>query len=162
MILPGNSIVQIAWVVNDLSSAVARFRKTLNTGPFTFIEHVQLNDFKYRGKASSADYSMAVVQAGDVQLELIEQHDDAPSVYRDLYPRGKEGFHHVAVFVPDVTAEVARYAALGLEIGCTGRFGDCDIAYVDSSPVLGHMVEILPDTAVMRGFFDAVRTSSEA
>jgi catechol 2,3-dioxygenase-like lactoylglutathione lyase family enzyme len=161
MILPGNSIVQVAWVVNDLASAIERFRKTLNTGPFTVFEHIQLNDFLYRGKPLSADFSMAAVQAGDVQLELIEQHDDTASVYRDLYPRGQEGFHHVAVLVPDVAAEVARYTAQGFEIGCQGRFGDSGFAYVDTSPVLGHMVEVLPDNAAMRAFFDTVRKASE-
>jgi Glyoxalase/Bleomycin resistance protein/Dioxygenase superfamily len=161
MILPGTSIVQIAWVVNDLEAAVARFSKTMKAGPFSVFRHIKLTDPLHRGKPVRSDFSMAVTQAGDVQIELIEQHDNMPSVYRDLYPQGAEGFHHVAVLVPDVAQEAARYQALGFEIGCSGRFGVSEFVYIDTSSAIGHMVEILPDNDAMRGFFASVRKASQ-
>lgn len=161
MILPGSSIIQMAFVVRDLDEAVQRFSRTLGAGPFMMNRHVQLTDPRHRGLAVKTDFSLALAQAGDVQIELVQQHDDTPSVYRDLFAPGTEGFHHVAVVVPDVDKEVARYRALGFEVGSTGRFGQADFAYIDTSPATGHMVEILPDNETIRRFFGAVRKAAE-
>jgi catechol 2,3-dioxygenase-like lactoylglutathione lyase family enzyme len=161
MILPGNSIVQLAWVVNDLEEAAHRFSRIYGCGPFLMNRHIQLGNPCYRGEPVRTDFSTALAQAGEVQIELVEQHDDTPSVYRDLHPAGSEGFHHVAVLVPDVALEVERYRALGFATGVTGRFGTAEFAYVDTAPAIGHMIEILPDNDLLRGFFGAVRQAAE-
>ena len=162
MILPGAPIVQMAWVVRDLEDAARRFSTTLGAGPFLFNRHVQLTDPRHRGQPVRTDFSLALAQAGEVQIELIAQHDDTPSVYRDLFPAGSEGFHHVAVIVPDVSLEVERYLALGFAVASSGRFGHADFAYVDTSPATGHMVEILPDNETIRRFFGSVRKAAES
>lgn len=161
MILPGSSIVQMAWVVNDLEVAARKYSATLGYGPFMFNRHIRLSDPRHRGVSMQTDFSLAIAQAGDVQVELVQQHDDTPSVYRDIYAKGCEGFHHVAVIVPDVGKEVARYQALGFTVASTGRFGDVEFAYVDTVPVTGHMVEILPDQDGIRRLFGAVRRAAE-
>lgn len=162
MILPGASIVQIAFVVKDLEEAALRYSRLFGAGPFLVKRHVELAELRYRGVLSPTDFSIAVVQAGEIQLELVEQHDDSPSVYRDLFPEGAEGFHHVAVIVPDLAAEIRRYRKQGFEVASSGRFGDSDFAYVDTSGAVGHMVEILPDTETIRTFFAAARSAAEA
>jgi len=161
MILPGSSIVQLAWVVNDLEEAAHRFHRIYNGGPFLMNRHIKLGDPRYRGTPMRTDFSTALAQAGDVQIELIVQHDDTPSVYRDLHAAGSEGFHHVAMIVPDVAQEVERYRALGFDVGFTGRFGSAEFAYVDTSSAIGHMTEILPDNEMLRGFFGTVRRAAE-
>ena len=49
----------------------------------------------YRGAESKLDLQVAVAQAGPVQIELIEQFCDRPSVYRDLFGTGESGFHQI-------------------------------------------------------------------
>lgn len=161
MILPGASVMQMAWVVNDLDESVARFSRTLGVGPFMISRHIQLGGVRYRGKSAQLNFSTAISQAGAVQIELVAQHDDQPSVYRDIYAPGREGFHHVAVIVPDVAAEVARYRSLGFEAVFEGLFGTASFAYVDTSATLGHMVEILPDDPGIGRFFSAIRKAAE-
>ena len=160
MILPGASIVQMSWLVNSLDAAAQRYSSTMAAGPFRAFRHLQVANGLHRGRPASFDFSVAMMQAGDVMVELIEQHDKKPSVYRDLYPDGGEGFHHVAVIVPDVAAELARYRALGFEVGSSGRFGDADFAYVDTSPATGFMVEVLTDSPGIRALFGSVRKSA--
>jgi catechol 2,3-dioxygenase-like lactoylglutathione lyase family enzyme len=162
VILPHARIVQMAFVVADLEAAAARFARTMGIGPFLLNPHIQLSDPHHRGVHVRTDFSLALAQAGDVQVELVEQHDDTPSVYRDLFAPGAEGFHHVAIIVPDVAAEVARLTALGFAQASSGRFGDADFAYVDTAPALGHMVEVLPDNDTIRRFFAKVRREAEA
>jgi hypothetical protein len=161
MILPGASIVQMAWVVNDLEAAARKHSATFGYGPFMFNRHIRLSNPCHRGVSAQTDFSLAIAQAGDVQVELVQQHDDTPSVYRDIYVKGREGFHHVAVIVPNVDKEVARYQSLGFAVASTGRFGDAEFAYVDTSPATGHMVELLPDNDTIRRFFGAVKRASE-
>ena len=161
MILPGSSVVQMAWVVNDLEEAAHRFHRIYRCGPFLMNRHIKLGDPRYRGIPMRTDFSTALAQAGDVQIELIQQHDDTPSVYRDLHAAGSEGFHHVAMIVPDVAEEVERYRALGFAAAFEGRFGNAEFAYVDTVPAIGHMTEILPDNDMLRGFFGMVRRAAE-
>lgn len=161
MILPGSTVMQMAWVVEDLDEAIVRFSRTLGVGPFLINRHIKLTEPRYRGKLAQMDFSTALAQAGNVQIELVMQHDDNASVYRDLYPRGREGFHHVAVVVPDVLAEIARYRALGFEVAFEGYFGTAGFAYVDTSAALGHMVEILPDDPGLARFFGAICKAAE-
>jgi Glyoxalase/Bleomycin resistance protein/Dioxygenase superfamily len=160
MILPGASIIQMAWLVNSLEEAASRFSKTMGGGPFKAFRHIQIQDGMHRGRPATFDFSLALMQAGDVQMELVQQHDNNPSVYRDIYAQGQEGFHHVAVIVPDVVKEAERYKALGFEIGSSGKFGDVDFVYVDTSPATGFMVEVLPDTPGIRALFGSVRKAA--
>lgn len=164
MILPGARIIQMAWVVDSLERSAERLSKAMQVGPFLMIRHIKLDDPQHRGRSQRSDFSLCLAQAGDVQLELVEQHDRTPSVYRDVYPDGPPGgmaFHHVAVIVDDVFKETARYNSLGFPTASSGRFGVIDFTYVDTTAAGGFMVEILPDIAEMRRFFGAVRSAAE-
>jgi hypothetical protein len=70
-------------------------------------------------------------------------------------------FHHVAVIVPDVFAETARYNALGFPTASSGRFGAIDFTYVDTRTAGGFMVEVLPNVPDMHAFFGQVRSAAE-
>jgi catechol 2,3-dioxygenase-like lactoylglutathione lyase family enzyme len=134
---------QASWVVPDLEAAMHRWLDVAGTGPFFVNAHVQVSNPRYRGQPTSFDYSLALAQAGPLQIELIEQHDDEPSVYRDSVPRGQEGFHHMAYFADDIVAEFARYRDLGVTLVFEGQFGDMRLGYFDTRPQLGFMVEVL-------------------
>lgn len=164
MILPGARVVQMAWVVDSLEAAAVRLSRSMQVGPFLMIRHIQLDVPHHRGIPQRSDFSLCLTQAGDVQIELVEQHDQTPSVYRDMFPDGPPGgmaFHHVAVVVPDVFEETARYNALGFPTASSGRFGNLDFTYVDTTAAGGFMVEVLPDMPEMHRFFGAVRGAAE-
>ena len=58
---------------------------------------------------SAVDVQVAVAQAGPVQIELIQQHCDRPSVYRDLVDKGESGFHQLCTVTADYEGKIARY-----------------------------------------------------
>lgn len=164
MIFPGARVVQMAWVVDSLESAAKRLSRAMQVGPFLMIRHIRLDDPRHRGRSQLTDFSLCLAQAGDVQIELVEQHDQTPSVYRDLFPDGPPrgmAFHHVAVIVGDVFAETARYNQLGFPTASSGRFGSIDFTYIDTTAAGGFMVEILPDVPEMHAFFGKVRQAAE-
>ena len=154
-------IFQFSWVVTDLEAAARRWNRTMGIGPFLVNRHLRITEPIYRGKPSRTDFSTAIAQAGSVQIELVQQHDGGPSCYRDTVPEGAEAMHHVAVFADDYDRTVSTYSDQGFALAAEGRFGEVRFCYVDTSPVLGHMVEILEDRPSIRKFFAAIRKAAE-
>jgi hypothetical protein len=152
----GRTVVQNAYVVEDLDAAMARWATVFGVGPFFANREIRIDDARYRGEPTELRFAGAIAQAGDVQIELIQQLDDSPSCYRDLYPAGREGFHHIAVFVDDLDADIARYEALGAPVAFSGVSRGMRFAYVDTSPMLGIMVELLEDVPSVRKAFALV------
>lgn len=136
---------QLAWVVDDIDSAVRQWRRTAGIGPFFVGRHVGaiIGDAEYRGAPFTVDMSCAIAQAGPVQIELIQQHGAAPSPYRDAVAEGTEGFHHICSFVEDVPAECRDYEQNGFDVVMTGSVGGSRVAYIDTRPMLGCMTEVM-------------------
>ena len=61
------------------------------------LDRVPIEDFRYRGEPSPLEVSIALANSGALQIELIQQRNDAPSMYRDFLSReSRGGLHHVA------------------------------------------------------------------
>lgn len=155
-----NRFFQSAWVVNDLRQTAERWVKAFGVGPFYIFEGLVLEDLKYRGAPAKMDFSAALAQAGDQQIELIRQGCDQPSAYRDLYPVGKEGFHHLAVFAVDYGRELEFYREQGFQIATEGRLGTVRYCYVDTLPILGFMIEVIEENAPYRQVFAEIAAAS--
>lgn len=105
--------------------------------------HLKLADVRYRGTPTTLDISVAHGQAGPVQIELVTQHCDRPSAFRDAFAPGQEGLHHVALFPEDHDAMVAHFVAQDFAVTTELRTKEGrGAAYLDTRPALGHMVEV--------------------
>jgi hypothetical protein len=155
-----NRFFQSAWVVNDLRQAARRWVETFGVGPFYIFEGLVLEDLKYRGAPATMDFSAALAQAGDQQIELIRQGCDQPSAYRDLYPINKEGFHHLAVFAEDYGRELEFYREQGFQIATEGRLGTVRYCYVDTTGVAGFMIEVIEENVPYRQLFAEVAAAA--
>ncbi len=109
-----------------------------------------------RSEPTEFAFAGAIAQAGDVQIELLQTLDDQLSCYRDLYPAGTEGIHHVGIFADDFDAEIGRYEDLGFEVAFTRVSRGMRFGYVDTSAALGFMVELLEDVPAVRGRFATI------
>lgn len=136
-------IYQTGFVVDDIDAAVDRWRRTTGLGDFQYIHHVQVDGGLYRGAPTQIDFSVAVIQTPTLNIEFIAQHDDVPSCYRDLFPRGREGLHHVAVRSFDYDADLQRYLEDGFVSAFCGTYQGTRFNYIDTSPALGIMVELV-------------------
>ena len=83
-------IRQNGYVVRDIDAALAHWTGTLGVGPFFYFERVPIADFRYRGEPSPVEVSIALANSGALQIELIQQRNDAPSMYRDFLRAGRE------------------------------------------------------------------------
>lgn len=145
-------IWQYAYFVNDIDEACNNWNKMVGAGPFHVVRHHIAEGFLYKGEHVEADVSYAFGQAGPAHVQFIAQHDDTPSIYRDMYKRGEEGFHHIGLLVKDVTGEAERFNQSGYETVCTLWGGDY-VAYVDTRKDMGCYVELHGDAPVIREMF---------
>ncbi len=150
------SLIQAAWVVNDLEQSMQRWIETLRVGPFFVVPHCKVEGVSYRGAPAPLDFSAALAQAGPMQIELIQQHGDGPSAYRDMFAKGQEGFHHCCVMTNTFDADLERHRAAGSSAATQGSFGDMRFAYVDTRPHLGHMLEIIEDRDSIKNIFKMI------
>ncbi len=110
---------------------------------------------------AAIDCTIALAQSGRTQIELIVQHCDRPSIYRDLIPKGRSGFHHLAVVCGEYERDLAHYQAAGCALAMSGLFGDMRFAYVDASAALGCVIELLEDKPSIREHFAMIARAAE-
>src|SRR5439155_23999940 len=107
--------------------------------------HHRTERFAYRGEPVEADVSYAFGYLGDLMIQFTQQHDDTPSIYREMFAQGEQGFHHIAILVSDFEAERRRLLELGFELACELYADDVDAAYFDTLPLNGCFTEIHGD-----------------
>ena len=84
-----------------------------------------------------------MAQARPVQVELIQQHDDHPSVYEE-WSRGRScAFHQLATVTADYEAKKAHYASLGYEVVAESESARFRVAYVDTVADFGFFTEVV-------------------
>ena len=154
-------LFQNAYVVNDLEASIHRWNTVFGAGPFVIRAHHQTDRFSYRGTSQEADVSYAFGYLGDLMIQLIQQHDDTPSIYRELYGPGEEGFHHVATLVHDYPAERQRLLDLGYDLACELHAKGVNAAYFDTMADIGAYTEIHDDPFRILGSFGAWRRAHE-
>jgi catechol 2,3-dioxygenase-like lactoylglutathione lyase family enzyme len=116
-------INQIAIVVKDLDTVAKHYWNILGIGPWYIYEWEAplVYDRKYHGQTVWAREKIALAQAGDVQLELV-QPVEGPSIYRDWLEEHGEGLHHLNFLVDDVDEAARILAEQGFMSIQSGRF----------------------------------------
>jgi len=146
-------IFQQAYLVNDLKASIHSWSRLFGAGPFIVVPHHQTERFTYRDTAQQADVSYAFGYLGDMMIQFIQQHDDTPSIYRDMFAKGQEGFHHVGVLVHDWDAERQRLLDMGFTNACELWADNVNAAYFDTRSANGAFTEIHGDPPhILRSF----------
>lgn len=165
MPIPGErnrQYMQLCWVVPDLDAAIDHWVKTGGAGPFFVFGEVHFTDSNYRGQAMDvAPHRAAIGQFGDMQIELIQPLGDDPGIWRDVVPFGKAGFHHAGLYCTDYDAERAAYLATGAAMAFEGKMMGASTCYIDTSPQLGFMTELITANPVAEQVFGAIRTAAQ-
>jgi len=131
---------QIGYIVNDLESAAQKWTDTIGIGPWRIFEHAPFTGFQYNGSSSDVDAGIALAFMGDVQIELIQQHNDAPSMYRDLLDTYGEGAQHVCFYPQDYDAAISAAIDAGMEVGQEGDIWGVHFAYLRGDA--GRVIEL--------------------
>ncbi len=107
--------------------------------------------------------SIALANAGDLQIELIQQRNDAPSMYKEFLDSGREGLQHVAFWSTDYQSLYDRALGQGYKLGHEGQIGGEQgrFAYFDTGapadPHAGTVIEISDISGNKGRFFERIR-----
>jgi catechol 2,3-dioxygenase-like lactoylglutathione lyase family enzyme len=152
-------VMQIAFVPDDFDAAIAHWTAVMGAGPFFLIDNIKLTESLYLGQPNECIFSIAIAYWGDMQIELIRQENDAPSIYRGAEG---QGLHHVCILTDDIASARATAEAAGAKILVEGRVDpDGAVLYVDTGGGPGSIVEILQPATGTLGLFEMIKAASQ-
>jgi catechol 2,3-dioxygenase-like lactoylglutathione lyase family enzyme len=157
---------QVGMVVRDADKTMRYLAQTLGIGPFFVHREIKPDYFYYRGSPSAAPViTLGFAQAGAVQIEVIQQHNDVPSAYTEFLSAGREGAQHLSIWL-DRDGYTAARALLIRDAGLTivHETGDgawSRFAYFETPLPGGLMIEIAEaKIAGAREMFDGYAKAS--
>jgi hypothetical protein len=158
------AVRQNGYVVRDIRGAMEHWVRVLGVGPWFYIDRVKMDYFRNRGRDSNAEVSIALANSGDLQIELIQQRNDAPSMYKDFLDAGREGLQHMSYWTTEYQALYDRAVALGYKVGQEGQIGGEQgrFAYFDTELHPGTVVEISDISGNKGRFFEHIRRVAAA
>lgn len=156
------AIRQNGYVVRDIGAALDHWVRVLGVGPWYYFERVKIDWFRHRGAPFDLEMSVALANSGDLQIELIQQRNAAPSMYREFLDAGREGLQHVAYWTTDYQAVYDRALSLGYRVGHEGQIGGEKgrFAYFDTEGHPGTVIELSDISGPKGSFFEMVRQAS--
>jgi hypothetical protein len=155
---------QLGYVVRDLDAAMSFWTQMLDVGPFVVIEEAVGNrDYLHRGVKSDVQMSLAFTYCGDVQFELVQQINDAPSPYMEFLGEGREGLHHIAFYPDDYEQARAELLRRGMEeVACVQTLdGERQNSFFATPPEVGFMIELTPVTPEREHYYSGFRKLTE-
>jgi hypothetical protein len=152
---------QMGYVVRDIEGAMAHWANVCGIGPWFYAEKLPLTAFSYRGQRHDGMHaSIALANSGDVQIELIQQRCDTPSLYQDFLRAGHEGLQHWSSWPEDYDAIYRRALAAGYEVGQEGDSARGRFVYFLNEGHPGTIIEMADMTPSRRRIFDKVREAA--
>jgi len=144
-------IEQIAFVVEDVDSAVRTHHEVLGIGPWRIYRHgpSDFTESSYYGEPVELDIDVAIAEVGDTMYELIAPGNGTNCYQAHLDVHG-EGLHHVAYFSwseRETYDVVERLTDAGVQVMQRGVVHGTEFWYFDLRAELNGLVF---ETAVRR------------
>ncbi len=154
---------QLGMVVRDIEAAMQHWIKAMGVGPFIYMEEPGPIKCTYRGKPTDAKISVAFTYTDNMQIELIQQRNTAPSPYMDFLASGREGLQHLAFYANDPEAAYRQMEANGLKLAYTIEpvGGTEQVRYYEDPKQVGTMTEIVPIHPARRRIHGAILAATK-
>ena len=150
---------QLGFVVDDLLSAATDWARVFRVGPFYLMPPVELA-WTYHGAPSGVNMQVAVAQAGPVQVELVKQHCDRPSIFRDWQRGAVCGFHQLCTVTPDYEGKKAHFGRLGYDVAAELEIDGYRVAYFDTVDDFGFFTEVVAKTDEFLSLLEGISQTS--
>jgi len=142
--LPSSKYMQICWVVPDLHAAIEHWTRQAGVGPFFYFGDVAYEDAVYRGEPwKPVKFHAAIAQAGEMQIELVSQIEEGPSMFSELVPPGQSRLHHMSTYTGNFDGDLHHYLDHGAEVVFTGLMKGAPVCWLDTVDTLGFMTELI-------------------
>ena len=155
------SMRQVGIVVRDIEGAMKHWVEVCGVGPWYYTDRLAVTAFSYNGKRyDDLHASISLANSGDVQLELIQQRCDTPSMYQEFLAAGREGMQHWSSWPEDYDAIYQHALANGYSVGQEGDSPRGRFVYFRQEGHPGTVIEMAHATPTRMRIFNAVREAA--
>ena len=139
-IFASQKLMQLGYVYKDIKKQAKIMELLYGVPQFAFSEG-QPETIVYRGKESVVHISLSFSRYFNTQLELI-QWNEGECIYKEFLDQGKEGLHHISIFIQDLDKYIDEIKKMGIEIIQSGIFGPSHWIYLDTEETFGTIIEV--------------------
>jgi len=148
MTVDSKSITQLAIVVKDIDKTLDHYVKVFGIER-PKVDYVPANSeiptFLHGKPQNMSDVKIAVIQMGDVVLELTEPgQSDSP--WKRFLDKHGEGVHHVGILVEDLDNAHRSFAEIGADVEHVGFYPNLTYSFVDAADLMGVNFNIKTNT----------------
>ncbi|MYK83343.1 MAG: VOC family protein [Gammaproteobacteria bacterium] len=86
----------VGFAIANLEKTIQKMERILGGGSFQIIDEVQVSDLSYLGTATNPRLKVGIGSINGLDIELIEQSNEAPSPYLEDIKSGLERPNHLA------------------------------------------------------------------
>tara|TARA_B110000285_G_C14929521_1_gene516651 strand:+ start:358 stop:903 length:546 start_codon:yes stop_codon:yes gene_type:complete len=150
-------VVQQGYVVPDIDKAMQHWISR-GVGPFYIEKHIS-PPCEINGKKAAVDISAAFAYSGDQQIEVIVQHNDVPTIYKQYLDKHSEGgLQHLAVWCDNIDEKLAE---IGDQWVVHQRYGDGH-AYLDNKKTPGIMIQLMAHSEAIDTMFRFIKAGADS
>lgn len=140
-------LAQIAWVVPDIKAAEKFFQDVMGIPHFDKIENFSTHDYDptYYGNRSETVSHLSMTWTGELFIELI-QPVSGQSIFQDFLNKNPAGgIQHISFRIPvsDLDKVIVDMNDKGYPVVSSYDTPIAKIAFFDTTPVLGVMMELM-------------------
>ena len=152
---------QVGYVVRDIEKAMNHWATVCTVGPWFYFEHSAYQTFVYNGRNyNDIQISVAFANSGDIQLELIHQRCNTPSMYQEFLAAGHEGMQHWSSWPENYDELYKRALEHGYTVCQEGTHARGPFVYFRNEGTPGTAIEMAELSPGRRRFFDMVREAA--
>ena len=134
-------VSQLGFVFKNIEEQGKLMEKIYGLTKFAFLPVVKVPT-QYKGNDSLLTGKLGFSQLGDTQIELIEW-TEGNCPYKDFLDQGREGFHHVGLYVDDIEPHLSEFERKEIGILFSGAIGKGKFAYMDTEKTFGMILEFI-------------------
>jgi len=132
-------ISQLGYVFKDVEKQ-AKIMEQIYGMKFTLSETPN-QKFIIRGEEVEIHLKWGFARTLDSQIELI-QWVSGDCLYKEFLEEGREGLHHIGIFVDDLNQYVQTFKDRGIGILQSGIMGSLNLVYMDTTESFGIIIEL--------------------
>jgi len=140
-LLKNLKVDQLGFVYKDVERQARILESIYNIPQIKFFE---FHDQKiiYHGKEAINSIKLGVTQYFNINIELI-QSLGGENIYQEFIDGGREGFHHIGMYVDDLDASIDNFKENGINPIQLGQIVKMHYAYMDTEDTFGIIIELL-------------------
>jgi methylmalonyl-CoA/ethylmalonyl-CoA epimerase len=140
-----NTVVQVGIIVRDIEKKLDSYMAVFGLEqrpPVSITGPVEEANTVYKGQPTPARAKLAFINMGQVSIELIEPVG-GPSTWQEFLDNHGEGAHHIAFRIQGTPEVVSFLNEQGISTAQQGDYTGGMYTYMDSTPQLGVILELL-------------------